>query len=286
MGQAKKRKSQIDALKRDMGAAWERWNVGPNDQRHLVRGVDPQHNGPEPTIALASALRKLLEQAKIDGSVDEPVAFVAAMVNATTRGLSDLPIACGKGCSHCCHLWVSVSALEALALAKIARKRGDDIIARIRAADDFTHRYSHGDRHAHPHPCPFLENNVCSIYEDRPASCRQAASEDAEICERSFFRTNEEVPTPLPYLVSRTLYGIAMVCALKEAGLDHKTYELNNAVVRALALENAEARWLAGEDIFNGVPVEPVDWFSKPEVCQIYALAFGHSVGDELKKSF
>lgn len=278
MGQAKRRKAEIDALKREMDAVWAR-HLEPDEQHHLIQGIKPLHQGPEPTIAMANALRKLLEQAKVDGSVDEPVAFVSAMVNATMRGLRDIPVACGKGCSHCCNLWVSVSALEALAIAKLARKRGDDILERIRAADDVTQRFSHAERHAHPHPCPFLEGNLCSIYDERPASCRQAASEDSDICARSFFSTNEEVPTPLPYLVSRTLYGIATVCALREAGLDHKTYELNNAVMRALAVENAEARWLAGEDIFKGVKEEPVDWFSKPEVCQIYQLAFGHSVG-------
>ncbi len=261
-----------------MGAAWARWNVEPDAQRQLMRGIEPLHQGPEPTIAMARSLRKLLEQAKVDGSVEEAVAFIAAMVNATVRGLSEVPIACGKGCSHCCNLWVSVSALEALALAKLARKRGDETMERIRDANDFTQRFSHGDRGEHPHPCPFLESNLCSIYDDRPASCRQAASEAADICARSIFTTNEEVPTPLPYLVSRTMYGIATACALREAGLDHKTYELNNAVVRALAVENAEARWLAGEDIFNGVQVEPVDWFSKPEVRQIHQIAFGHSV--------
>jgi len=279
VGQAKKRKAQIETLKRQMGAAWGRWNLDSDAQRQLLRGIAPLHQGPEPTIAMAGALRQLLAQAKADRSVDDPVAFVSAMVNATVRDLSDVPIACGKGCSHCCNIWVSVSALEALALAKLARSRGDDIIARVSAANDFTQQFSHENRNAHPHPCAFLEDNICSIYEERPASCRQAASESADICARSIINvTHEDVPTPLPYLVSRTLYGIATVCALREAGLDHKSYEMNAAVVRALDVENAEARWWAGEDIFSGVPVEPVDWFSKPEVRQIYQLAFGHPV--------
>jgi hypothetical protein len=59
------------------------------------------------------------------------------------------------------------------------------------------------------------------------------------------------------YVGSRTAYAIALHAALAQLAFDNSSYEFNAAVVRVLNTPDAEQRWLAGEDIFAGVPREP-----------------------------
>ena len=103
-----------------------------------------------------------------------------------------------------------------------------------------------------------LRNNACTIYEHRPKACRQAASTDALACARSHRElTNEQIPSPAAYIGSRTAYAMALYAALSQSGLPDTAYEFNAALVRVLDTPDGEARWLAGEDIFAGVPREP-----------------------------
>lgn len=67
-------------------------------------------------------------------------------------------MSCGKGCSHCCHIDVQITVLEA---EYIQVKRG--IPAQVNA----------GLTHGHREACPFLAPwGACSIYEARPLICR------------------------------------------------------------------------------------------------------------------
>jgi uncharacterized protein len=65
---------------------------------------------------------------------------------------------CKKGCSHCCYITVSVSSLEA---EFIKQRTG------IKRVVDFVKRDFFGT------PCPFLNNNICSISKYRPFVCRR-----------------------------------------------------------------------------------------------------------------
>src|SRR4029077_8029706 len=56
---------------------------------------------------------------------------------------------------------------------------------RVRDADDRTRGMSPAERQSPDHPCPFLEEARCSIYEARPLSCRGTNSLDAGACERT-----------------------------------------------------------------------------------------------------
>jgi Fe-S-cluster containining protein len=196
-------------------------------------------------------------------------------VNATLHGLSDIAVACKKGCSHCCHIWVSVSAPEALFTAKIVKQRGDAAVEKVRLAHQQTKDYDFDTRDQHPYPCPLLEDDLCSIYDARPNACRLAASGDAEICARTYHNiTNEDVPTPVMYLGSRSVYGIAMAAGLRKAGLPYHGYEFNASLLRALETDQAEQRWLAGEDLFADIHRDPVDIFAHPQAQRLYEHAF------------
>src|SRR5262249_17523424 len=53
-------------------------------------------------------------------------------------------------------------------------------------------------------PCPFLKNEICSIYEDRPAACRELlVTSPAELC-RDFVH-NPVRPLPVPLRISTVL---------------------------------------------------------------------------------
>ena len=260
MGEAKRRRAEIERLKAlsPQDAAVRRQQQ--EDDAALRGGIDPAAAtaGPAPVVAMARRLHEKFVAAKAARNVDDAVRYLFEKVEATVQGLRDIPIACGKGCSHCCVIAVTVSAPEALYLGKLITAMGPEAVARVRAANDVTRHFDLTERDQHPHDCPMLENHACTIYAHRPKACRQAASTDAEACRRSNREmTNEPVPSPAGYIGSRAAYATALSAALSELALPNITYEFNAALVRVSDTPDAEARWLAGEDIFAGVLREP-----------------------------
>src|SRR5262245_24014465 len=158
MGEAKRRRAEIEALKR----------LGPP--------IDPISSDPEPTAEMARRLHSMLQIVKLDGNIDPPMQFLYSKLDTTILGFGQLPIACKKGCSHCCYIWVSATAPELLFIAKKIRAMGEQTIDRVRTAHIETKDFGFDVRDQHPHPCPLLEQDICSIYESRPKACRLAAS--------------------------------------------------------------------------------------------------------------
>lgn len=274
-GQAKWRREEIAELKRRSPEDAARWRQMQEDKRRVASGIDPESSDPELPVTMARALSALYTEAKRSGTVDPPVIFLYETINATLRRVSDIPVACRKACSHCCHIWVSVSAPEALFVAKIVKQRGAAAVEKVRSAHEHTEEYDFDHRDQHPHPCPLLDDDACSIYDARPEVCRLAASADAEICARTYHNiTNEDVPTPVLYLMGRAAYAITVAAGLRHAGLPHHAYEFNAALLRALETDQAEQRWLAGEDIFGGIQRDPEDALADPEAQQLYKYAF------------
>ncbi|MFT3821849.1 MAG: YkgJ family cysteine cluster protein [Rubrivivax sp.] len=76
-------------------------------------------------------------------------------------------VACRKGCAACCHMNVTITAVEAERLARASGRRKASLVSTVHhAPTEFDGR-----------PCPFLDGQgVCSVYEDRPLSCRKHAS--------------------------------------------------------------------------------------------------------------
>jgi hypothetical protein len=72
--------------------------------------------------------------------------------------------ACKKGCSHCCHIKVEMTDLEAVQLGEAIGRR-PNMNQRYTSLDEAWFGY-----HT---PCPFLEDGECSIYEHRPMACRK-----------------------------------------------------------------------------------------------------------------
>lgn len=75
---------------------------------------------------------------------------------------------CSKGCSACCHIDVQITELEA---NYINLKSGKGFRNKVMTINNRT-------------PCPFLDNDICTIYKYRPLACRKHfTNADPSLCE-------------------------------------------------------------------------------------------------------
>lgn len=116
-------------------------------------------------------------------------------------------VSCGRGCSRCCHHFVtSAHALEVLSVYENIRRRPDldELISLcekrvedfegwkefcdetypdrpVAQREDLALEHYYDERN----PCPFLEGDgACGVYQDRPMTCRMyIASSPPEFCE-------------------------------------------------------------------------------------------------------
>ena len=179
------------------------------------------------------------------------------------RNASGIRIECAKGCAFCCHVAVSALAPEVFLVANTIRAQYatdfDTRLARIRAAEQVTHRLSAFERARMRLPCALLENNACTAYGARPGACRGMSSVAVKACERAFNGEKSAIPTPMVWSTLHNASLQAMMAALTAADLPADSYDLNEAVCLALENPNAEARWLKGDDVFAGVALMRVD---------------------------
>lgn len=79
--------------------------------------------------------------------------------------------ACARGCSHCCHVSIPISEYEARYIGEHLGLTPAPLKHSIRHdLGEFSDRT----------PCPFLEEDVCSIYQYRPLTCRVHMSFDID----------------------------------------------------------------------------------------------------------
>lgn len=134
-------------------------------------------------------------------------------------------VSCRMGCAACCRMLVPLSPPEAFSLAQyieqLPPERREAIERRLDATKaDLT---AHGllqplrsvaeaedaipDDDLEPinrayyalrHPCPFLENEICSIYEARPAACRELlVTSPSALCENLTENPVEPIPVSI-----------------------------------------------------------------------------------------
>ena len=109
----------------------------------------------------------------------------------------------------------------------------------------------------------------------RPAAPPSRAT--SRLCERAFRlgSVNEDIPTPTFYIEMRAGYSLALAGALRRAGFPAAAYEYNAALNAVLGAADAEAAWLAGEDVFAGIACDPSgDPFDRPGNRRIYEAAW------------
>ncbi|MFP5213672.1 MAG: hypothetical protein ACLGPL_09855 [Acidobacteriota bacterium] len=107
-------------------------------------------------------------------------AVKASLGRMRRRGFT---VQCAPGCTHCCrHMPAGVSAIELLHLYQGLHRSG--LVERafrrcLEANEQWAKVHSGGERdedltryYRLEQPCPFLYNNLCSVYEYRPFACR------------------------------------------------------------------------------------------------------------------
>jgi Fe-S-cluster containining protein len=249
------------------------------DRRFVARGLPGGQTDLEMIVSLMRVLHALLEEARDAGNVAPLIAFFHENMLIANRPGPARAIACKRGCAHCCHAWVSARAPEILFAKKAVPARDrEKVLASVEAVYAVTGRLDFDGREGISTPCPLLAGDQCRIYAARPAVCRTAVSADARICERAYRQGDVEaqIPTPEFYINLRSGYSIALAGALKRAGYAPWAYEFNAGLHAALARDDAEAAWLAGEDVFAEVPVDPTgDAFTLSGPRNIYDAAFG-----------
>lgn len=164
-----------------------------------------------PVTAIVPLMRRLGEEAQ---ALEE----ARASEGGKTRS-------CKKGCAACCRMLVPVSAPEAFALMDFIRclpsEQQERIATRLeqtkslllshglwhrllelgesaRPPDDAALEPINQDYYALRVACPFLEDGVCSIYEERPAACRELlVTSPAERCDDLVNNPVEQIPVPV-----------------------------------------------------------------------------------------
>jgi Fe-S-cluster containining protein len=155
---------------------------------------------------------------------------------------------CKAGCSYCCSARVEALEPEIFQIASELKKLPPDniaeITARLRKHAAIAKGLAVSDYHL---SCPFLKENLCSIYSIRPAVCRKAHSYDVEKCRA----TASEIPESLEIALKSEALMKGTAEAYSQASLPASGHELGQAVLLALTDETAESRWYSGEHVFN-----------------------------------
>jgi Fe-S-cluster containining protein len=164
-----------------------------------------------PATALVPILHRLGEQAL---ALEER--------QAVDAGAS---ISCRKGCAACCRMLVPVSPPEAFALQELVRtwpeerrrslqarlveaqtrltqaglwSRLNDIAETNEQLTDDKMEATNDAYYSLRMPCPFLVDEICSIYADRPAACRELlVTSPAELCQDIANNPVRMLPIPM-----------------------------------------------------------------------------------------
>jgi Fe-S-cluster containining protein len=256
----------------------ERRRQAREDRERIGRGLEPGRADGREVSALMRVLHDLIAEARDAGTIAPVMHFLHSNMRAAERIAPAHLLACRRGCAHCCHTFVSARAPEVLFVKRAIPSRDrDSIRAAVDDAYAVTGTLGPDGRQGMGRACPLLREGVCQVYQARPMTCRMAVSESAELCARAFApgAGPENIPVPEYYPTLRRGYSIALAGALRRAGYPAWSYEYNAAMRTALARADAEAAWVAGEDIFADVPRDPgSDPFILPSNLRLYDDAF------------
>ena len=216
-------------------------------------------------VAVAAVLVQTLRDADDPQRASRAAGLMHALSEASTkRTPGEAKLACRKGCGMCCHNWVGATVPEILQLARVLRadaSRRPAEIAGITARSAAMLGLTPAERFGAKHPCPLLVADTCSRYRERPTVCRQTTSLDLAACVEEFEGRGlgDDMPVSAVYIAHARNARVPLLAALALAKLPAHVYELSAGLTRALETDNAEARWLGGEDVFAGIARGPAE---------------------------
>jgi Fe-S-cluster containining protein len=195
--------------------------------------------------------------------VDEVHAFAAnlteRLASASDPQKRRLPVCCA-GCDACCRVHaVFVAPPEILRIAAyLAASRTADEIAelreRVRELAPRLAEMSLEERAKSRTPCPLLDESTgqCTVHPVRPLLCRGYNSYDVEACRHQLYTADLGAPPPGD-VEQAAAHKYVFAGLVLGAGLARVSgpLELVSALHVALSETDAQARWLAGERIFD-----------------------------------
>jgi Fe-S-cluster containining protein len=183
-------------------------------------------------------------------------------VLATSIRNHGVKVACARGCSYCCNLRVEVQPYEAFRLAAWLRRnfdapRLDAVLSRLRANVERTRAIGMEARKRTNIACALLgDDGACTAYEARPAQCRRYHSTNVEPCRDFHDRHDDTIESTMH---EATAHNAAVIVtqarhAVRDAGLDDASEDMNVALLEALENPKAWRRWRDGKKPFPAAP--------------------------------
>ncbi len=171
----------------------------------------------------------------------------------------NLPVACRKGCSWCCHQAVLASHHEILVIQQYLQDEvPTDVKEGMRDRALEKHKATRGmsamEFLHYLHACPFLQDGSCAIYPARPMACRCYLSSSVKSCRDQYDnptdRTRIAALYDFPLKAGRGM-NEGIRSALMEAELQPSEWLLETFTVGVFNDEGITDEWLAGKTPFN-----------------------------------
>ena len=217
-------------------------------------------SGPDYSGALENGVRRVVARALPDINGERLDALMAELFGLADSALAALvakdpprrAIACKAGCAYCCIVYVQVTPLEALHVARsILARPAAEVTAvrqRVAAAHATTVGRDSDYRIVLAQPCPLLVDGRCSVYADRPFACRGANSADANACRDAFANPDGPLlPTFIHQSKTYAALGRGTAKGLSDTGVRPTLLELIAALHLALAHDDPLAAWRSGD---------------------------------------
>ncbi len=166
------------------------------------------------------------------------------------------PIACVKGCSWCCFQPVYLTTQEALLLYEYILQSFDaqqirDIKSKAEKKLKKTKNLSEEKKQHIIHACPFLLDDVCSVYPVRPMACRIYLSKNVDSCKKKFDTPGNKAVFPklfdFPLQVGRYM-NEGFAAFLKGKGKDVKELTIEEFMVELFKNPDYYKEWLSSGD--------------------------------------
>ena len=205
--------------------------------------------------AISRVRQKASVRLKVRRTAPAALGFVAVLHESVDKAIHQETAhgptpECRVGCSHCCHLQVEATEPEALWIAQYLQTHRADELGRLtqRLQEKAKH---HGGRPISPAvprmACAFLEDQKCTIYAVRPATCRKAHSLSVRACETGA----AEIPQSLSILLQSEVLITGTSQAFQESNLACAKHELSVAVLAAMSSPNAVQAWFQGNGLVD-----------------------------------
>lgn len=196
---------------------------------------------------------------KLNLVADEEIAQVHARVaEGASRG-ERKNLDCKPGCAWCCHRVVLATIPEVLSIhshvdLNFSDQEKKDLDVRL---DKYSSNWDRAELAKSRVPCPFLVNDLCSIYEVRPLSCRGMNSVDVSTCVE--IEKNPNTASPRASLPAQHALAEAVILGERKAlffeALDPALVDLGQAMHLTRRSITPIDSYLSGRDEFANAKI-------------------------------